>query len=342
VAVESVLAVAGDRLGQHAEAGQRELELRSESIGRQLADMTGQLQRVGDLVSTLQRERAQQHGQLVEGLSETARTTAALADTAQSLRQALASPKARGQWGERMADDVLRVAGFVEGVNYRKQTALAGGTIPDFTFLLPKGRRLHMDVKFPIDNYLRALEAPTERERDACRANFLRDVRARIRELAGRGYADPDHTVGYLLLFIPNEAVYGFIHEHDAQLVDVALEQRVVLCSPCTLFAVLAVVRQAVDNFLLERASDEILEALGGFRVQWAKFVDSIDVLGNRMASAQRAFDDLSGPRRRQLQRRLDSLDELRVRRGLPTPDDVDDEPDIGADIRRLREVGAG
>ena len=50
-----------------------------------------------------------------------------LTETTQSLREALSSTKARGQWGERMAEDVLRLAGFVEGVNYRKQHAIAGG-----------------------------------------------------------------------------------------------------------------------------------------------------------------------------------------------------------------------
>ena len=39
-----------------------------------------------------------------------------------------------------MADDVLRLAGLVEGVNYRKQTSVAGGGIPDVTFLLPRDR----------------------------------------------------------------------------------------------------------------------------------------------------------------------------------------------------------
>src|SRR5690606_20360959 len=149
------------------------------------------------------------------------------------------------------ADDVLRVAGLVEGVNYKRQQTLAGGCRPDFTFTLPRGRLLHMDVKFPVDNYLRVLDAATEADRATHTRAFLRDVRARVRELTGRGYVDPDTTVGYVLLFIPNESVYGFIHEHDGGLLDEALASHVVMCSPCTLFAVLGVVRQAVDNFLL-------------------------------------------------------------------------------------------
>src|SRR5581483_5877511 len=213
-AVQTVVAVASEQLGTRVDAGARELELHRDAIGERLHTMGEELSRVGELVQGLQRDRAAQHGELVQGLRETLRTTSELAGTTQALREALASPKARGQWGERMADDVLRAAGLLEGVNYRKQRAIAGGTIPDFTFLLPRDVELHMDVKFPIDNYLRHLEAPTDGEREATRAAFLRDVRNRIKELASRGYADPRTTPGYLLLFIPNESVYAFIQEH--------------------------------------------------------------------------------------------------------------------------------
>jgi DNA recombination protein RmuC len=326
-AVEATLAVAGDRLGQHAQSGARELELHRRAIGEQLQSMGVELRSVSDLVASLQRERAEQHGALVRGLDETMRATARLADTAQNLRDALASPKARGQWGERMADDVLRLAGMCEGVNYLKQKAIAGGRIPDFTFLLPHGLSLHMDVKFPADNYLRYLEATTDTERVACRDAFLRDVRARVKDLAGRGYADAASTVGYQLLFIPNESIYSFIAEHQPDLGELAIRQRVILCSPFTLFAVLGVVRQAVDNFLLERTTDEILAAMTGFAKQWERFSEQVDLVGRRMASAQSAYDDLAGTRRRQLQRQLDEIEQIRTERGVePRPESGGDE----------------
>ena len=50
--------------------------------------------------------------------------TLALNTTTGALREALASSRVRGQWGERMAEDVLRMVGFVEGVNYVKQKAV--------------------------------------------------------------------------------------------------------------------------------------------------------------------------------------------------------------------------
>jgi DNA recombination protein RmuC len=174
-----------------------------------------------------------------------------------------------------------------------------------------------MDVKFPIDNYLRYLESPTDGERDRHRLAFVRDVRARVKELSGRVYIHPDDTVDEVLLFIPNESVYAFVHTHDRDLVEVALRQKVVLCSPSTLFSVLAIIRQAVEQVQLQRTSDEILACLAAFEQQWAKFTDALDKVGRGLDTVRRGWDDLTGTRRRQLERQLDRVGDLRSRRAL-------------------------
>ena len=327
-AVETVVAVAGEQLASRSEAADRSLAHQGDviaqalhadrqAVGGELQQARAQLERMSALVDEMRRERAEQQGRLEERLAETLRTTEALAGSTEALRQTLASPKARGQWGERMADDVLRTAGFVEGVSYRKQTATAAGTIPDITFPLPGGRDLHMDVKFPFDNYLRALEAVTDVERDAFEARFLGDVKQRIREITTRSYIDADTTVDHVLLFIPNEAIYAFVHEREPGLVDLAIGQKVVLCSPSTLFAVLAVVRQAVEQFRLERTSDEILTCLASFEKEWAKWSEGFSKLGSQMATAARTYDSLSGTRTNQLERSLRRIEWLRRDRGL-------------------------
>jgi DNA recombination protein RmuC len=316
-AADMAARMAGEKLGDSMTSGSRQLDLRTTAFEKRVEGLTSQLERLGDVVAKLRQDGAEQHGQLVTGIQQVTSTSRMLAETTGHLREALASPKARGQWGERMADDVLRQAGMVEGVTYRKQTAIAGGSIPDVTFLLPGGRVLHMDVKFPVDNYLRHLEAETDAERDATAKAFLRDVKNRVRELASRGYIDPDATLDEVLLFIPNESVWAFIHERDPQLIDLALGQKVVLCSPVSLFAVLAVIRQAVEQTRLARTSDEILQCLSGFHQQWSKYADAVELVEKRFTSAQRSLEELTGPRRRQLERQLDRVDDLRNQRGL-------------------------
>jgi DNA recombination protein RmuC len=159
---------------------------------------------------------------------------------------------------------------------------------------------LHMDVKFPLAN----AGDPDQ---------FLRDVRLRVKELTGRGYVDPaGGTLDYVLLFVPNESLYAQIHEHDSSLIDEALGRKVVLCSPLSLFAVLAVVRRACDVAALERTSGEVLHVLGTFTQEWDRFCDSLDKLGRTVDAVERAYGDLAGTRRRALERPLTRIDELR------------------------------
>jgi DNA recombination protein RmuC len=285
------------------------------------SEMRAELTKLSEMVTTLGRSSAENFGQVTNSLQAHAEIANTLADSTRALREALANPQARGQWGERMAEDVLRLAGFIENLNYVKQTQIEGGTgRPDYTFPMPKGHALYMDVKFPMASYLRYLEVDTNAEREVHLKRFLADVRLRVRELAKRDYAGESDTpsVDYVLLFIPNEQLTGFIHEHDAGLIDEAMGQKVVLCSPLTLFAFLGVIRQAFDNFMIEQTSDEILQLLGTFSTQWRKYNEQVDSVKKKFDQVDRAFEQLSGPRRRQLEKPLRQLDELRLQRNLP------------------------
>jgi DNA recombination protein RmuC len=316
-AVSSVVEVAGDKLGAQVEADSRGLDLRDAKITEQVDGMNGELRQVRELVAGLQREKAEQHGQLVTRLEESIRANSELTSVTGQLREALASPKARGSWGERMAEDVLRRAGFVKDVNYITQTGVPGGGVPDLSFLLPGDRLLHMDVKFPIDNYLRHLGAEVDTERVATATAFIRDVKSQIKGLAGRDYLDDEASVDYLIMFVPNEAVYTFLHEQEPGIIDHALAQRVVLCSPLTLFPLLSVIRQATETLAVERTSGEILDCLAGFTNQWDKFTSQLDKLERSLSSTNKAFEDLTGTRRRALERKMAEIDDLRSRRGL-------------------------
>jgi DNA recombination protein RmuC len=300
-----------------------ELDGKRVLIDARLEVMNQELGRVTDLLAEFEAQRGAKIDVLTGVLRQQRDGVAELTRTTQGLREALSSSRARGQWGERMAEDVLALAGFDEGIQYRKQVSVEGGRgIPDFTFLLPRGVVLYMDVKFPLDSYMKFLDAESELDQRRHRDDFLRDVRAKVKELAGRDYNASDaETVDCVLLFIPNEQLYGFIQEHDGAVLEHALGHKIVMCSPLTLFAVLAVVRQAVDSFRLERTTNEILEVLASFGKQWEGFVGQMDTLGKRLEGTAAAFDQLSGTRRRQLERQLDRIEDLRTDQALAVND---------------------
>ena len=317
---EEFLKLAKTRLESEREIGFKELDAKKGLIDQQLHQMNSKLSDVSKLMKELEKDRVEKFGELASQLKTATQQSAVLMQTTNLLREALASTKARGQWGERMAEDVLRLAGFIENVNYLKQKTIDGaGSRPDFTFILPKDLRLNMDVKFPLDNYLRFLETNLELEKVKFRNDFLRDVKARVKEVTTREYINPEqNTVDYVLLFIPNEQIYSFIHEQDSSILDEGIKNRVIFCSPITLFAVLAVIRQAVDNFALEKTSNEILSLLGLFKNQWGEFLKKLDLLGKRIEDTQKEYELLMTTRRRQLERPLNKIDDLRSQKGLP------------------------
>jgi DNA recombination protein RmuC len=318
------LRLANESLSRQTLAGERELEGKKALIDVSLLQIEKDLLGVQNLVTDLEKDREQKFGEVTHQLRRTADETERLRDTTEHLRRALASRDVRGQWGQRMAEDVLRLAGFVEGINYVKQRAMPGGTtIPDFTFLLPQDLRLNMDVKFPLDNYMQYVEAEAEADRQQAKRRFLADVRERIKEVTGRGYINPaERTIDYALVFIPNEQIYAFINDNDRTVMDDALRQKIILCSPLTLYAILAVIRQAVDNFNLEHTAAQILALLGNFAKQWEMFVAGLEKMGKRIEDAQAEYQQLTSTRRRGLERPLREIEELRQQRGiLPSPD---------------------
>ncbi|MCR4409934.1 MAG: DNA recombination protein RmuC [Candidatus Saccharicenans sp.] len=320
---EEFLKVANEVLGRQTRTGELELEGKKKLIDQTLEGMKADLLRVQTLITEFEKDRAAKFGQLESHLSQAMEQTKRLQETTEQLRRALAGSKQRGQWGERMAEDILRLMGFVEGINYEKQQALdSGQNRPDFTFYLPQERKINMDVKFPLDNYLKYLEAQGENEKENFKRLFLRDVRERIKEVTGRDYIDPgENTLDYVLVFIPNEQVYAFINEHDRGLLDEALQKKVILCSPITLYAVLAIIRQAMENFNLQNTAGQIMKLLESFYKQWQMFVKSLEKMGKKIYEAQQEYESLNSVRKNQLEKPLRQIENLKKQVGPGFPE---------------------
>jgi len=313
---EEFLKLAGEKFDSEREINIKELTEKKSLIDQELKRVTGELEKISDTNIKLESR-----------LKSAGEQTTALRETTDSLREILSSSQARGQWGQRIAEDVLRIAGFKEKINYLKQHTIKGiGSQPDFTFLLPKDLKLNMDVKFPLDNYRKYVETDSDLEKEKFRKSFLNDVKSKIKEVTSRDYINPQqNTVDCVLMFIPNEQVFSFIWEQDESIFDNALKAKVVSCSPITLFAILAIIRQSLDNFALERTSREMQVLMGEFTKQWQMFVNKMETLGKRISDAQKEYEILTTTRRRQLERPLEKIESLRTQREIKTSDMTSD-----------------
>jgi DNA recombination protein RmuC len=124
--------------------------------------------------------------------------------------------------------------------------------------------------------------------------------------------------VDYALMFIPNEQVFCFLQENDNAIMNDSLKDRVILCSPMTLFALLCVMREAVRNFNVEKTAGDILRLLDNFDKQWGLYKDSMDKMGKKIHEAGEEYDKMSTTRTNQLERPLRKIEDLKRQQGLP------------------------
>ena len=298
---EAFLKLAGDKFNELSEKNEKTFTQKKELIDQNLGDMKKTLKSLHDQSVTLN-QRLESNSQEAQKLQES--TT--------KLREILSSSQKRGQWGERMVEDILEFIGFLENKNYVKQTQVESGEKPDYTFFLPKEKKLNMDVKFPLASYERFIQAELEEERELQKKEFLKDVKKHVNAIAGRAYVNPaEGTLDYVLMFIPNESIYGFINQEDSKLIDFALDKKVLLCSPLTLYAMLSLIHQATRNFAMDEKATEVMNLLNAFRQQWEKYVEVMDKMGRSLDTAKKDYDTMVGTRKNQLEKPLNKIDEI-------------------------------
>lgn len=305
----------GEALGKRAEVISTTLKGVQDDVTKRLAELNHELDQ-------LRQQNAGQFSSVSEAVTLLAQRTA-------NLNEVLSSSQKRGQWGERLAEDMIRAAGLVEGVNYSKQDTTAGGGRPDFTFTMPPDRVLFMDVKFPLDRYVAHLDAGDDATRAATKSDFVKAVRSHVDALAKRDYIDQttEDALDYVLMFVPNESISGFVHEADAHLIDWALERKVVLCSPLTLYAFLVVIRQATESFHTEQTAAEITQQINKFSKEFDNYTAAVDKVRATFIKLDSELGAIAtdGTRFRKLSVPVRDIEKLRKRQGIPELDAIDD-----------------
>ena len=110
---------------------------------------------------------------------------------------------------------------------------LSNGERTDAAIRMPDGRLLCIDAKLPIGEFRNLAEDPSKRK------SFLGSVKFKIRT-TGEKYADSDAgTAPFCILYIPSESMLSKISELDSDILNFALEKKVIIASPTSLATIL-------------------------------------------------------------------------------------------------------
>jgi DNA recombination protein RmuC len=267
-----------------------------ETLGRRIADLD---QKVDLRLSGMDNRllvSAQATGETTARIAEklgeiggTATQMLARANDLARLEQALRPPKARGGFGELLLENLLRDR--LPPAAYEIQHTFSSGDRVDA--VVRAGRLLSVDSKFPLENFERLVEAPTDDERQLHQRAFTRDVRAHVDAIATKYIRPEDGTYDFAFMYVPVEAVYYELAcGPSAGLQTYAHEKRVFFVSPTTFTAYLQVIVLGLRGMQIEEHANEVLTYVAELGKDFGRFKEDFELVGTHLGRAQTKFAD--------------------------------------------------
>jgi DNA recombination protein RmuC len=277
-----------------------ELGKRTEEIKRTLDPIAQNLKRVSDEVAQLERDRRSTHGQVRQMFESMSAEVGRLRDQTGTLVSALKRPQVRGAWGEMQLRNCVAAANMTEHVDFVSQASVTdsdGNRLrPDLVVHLPAEKDVVVDAKVPMDAYLQALDTTDEREQRELLQRHGRQTRHHIDTLASKAYhAQLDASPEFVVMFIPNEAVYCAALEADPTLLAHGAAKGVLIATPTTLIALLHATYYGWRQEKIAESAREIAAAGRELHKRIATFLEPYAKLGRQLSSAVNAYNQGAG-----------------------------------------------
>jgi DNA recombination protein RmuC len=252
--------------------------------------------------------------QVHKGLGEMQTLAAGVGD----LKRVLANVKTRGGWGEVQLATLL--AEMLTPAQYAANVATRPGSSErvEFAIRLPGKAAagapcwLPIDAKFPLDHWQRlqdALERADLVVMESSRRALDEFFRQEARKIRDK-YVEPPHTTDFAILFVPTEGLYAEMMARPGFADTLQREQRVLLCGPMNLAALLNSLQMGFRTLAIEQRSSEVWKILGAVKTEFHRFGDVLAKTKDKIDQASRTIED-AGVRTRAIERHLRDVESL-------------------------------
>jgi DNA recombination protein RmuC len=273
------------------------------TVTTQLRETTGQIGNRLDHTTKVFGEVQNRLGSLTEAAKQVQDVGKEIAE----LQKILRAPKLRGQMGELFLGDLL--AQLLPPSYVSMQHRFKSGEAVDAAVRFSQGL-VPIDAKFPLENFKRIIDAPSEEEGKKARKQFASDVKKHIDAIASKYILPDEGTFDFAMMYIPAENVYyetiikDDAVDADKQLSAYALSKRVIPVSPNSLYAYLQVILWGLRGLQVEKSARIIMTQLDALKGNLNKFCGLFDIMGTHLTNAGNKYQEAS----RQLDHFTDKL----------------------------------
>lgn len=291
---EQLLRLADENFTKHHASARAEIEKKVQPI-------TDTLKRADDKLAQLEKQRVEAYSALKEGVIEVARTSQDLRKETERLFRALSKPQVRGRYGEIQLRRVLEIAGMRDYCKDFTEQATTRGPDqdmlrPDVVVRLPNDRCIVIDAKANLDGYLQALDATNPEDAERHMESFASHVAEQAKRLASKNYQSRfDGAAEFVVMFIPGDQFIDAALQRRPDLLDLAIQHRVIIASPSTLIGLLSAVHVGWRERKLADSAEELRKLGKELHERVDKVLSEIVGVGKSLDTATSAYNRLVG-----------------------------------------------
>jgi len=241
-----------------------------------------------------------------------------LASDVGNLSKVMSGVKTRGVMGEVQLNSILEEILSTEQYETNFAAKSEGNERVEVAIKMP-GRNsenpvyLPIDSKFPMEDYMRLLEAydsigiDSKKNIDELRKKLGKAVENEAKKIKDK-YINPPLTTDFAFMFVPTEGLFSEILRIDGLFEKLRRDFKITVVGPTNIVGLLSSLKMGFQTLAIEKKSSEVWDILSNVKSEFGKFEEQLAKAQSKISAASKDLDTLVGTRTRAVNRVLKSV----------------------------------